>query len=77
MTLCSFNLYSVFYRRLRSWITYLVLLSIDVDKRLGLFRSNVAYADFRWCDATDNIEGAPVAYVDVIIHDDNAMENCT
>ena len=55
-----------------------LFLSIDVDKRLRLFRANVAYADFfRWCDATDNIEGVPVAYVEVIIHDDNAIENCT
>ena len=50
---------------------------MDVDKRLRLFKANVAYADFRWCDATDNIEGVPVAYVEVIIHDDNAIENCT
>ena len=50
---------------------------MDVFKRLRLFRANVAYADFRWCDATDNIEGVPVAYVEVIIHDDNAIENST
>ena len=50
---------------------------MDVDKKLKLFRANVAYADFRWCDATDDIEGVPVAYVEVSIHDDNAIENCT
>ena len=50
---------------------------MDVDKRLRLFRANVAYADFRWCDAIDNIEGVPVAHVEVIIHDDNAIENCS
>ena len=48
---------------------------MDVDKRLRLLRANVAYADFRSCDATDNIKGVPVAYVEVIIHDDNAIEN--
>ena len=50
---------------------------MDVDKRLRLFRANVAYADFRWCDATDDIKGVPVAFIEVIIHDDNAIENCT
>ena len=53
------------------------MLSIDVDKRLRLFGANVAYAEFRWCDATDNIEGVPIAHVEVIIHDVNAIENST
>ena len=56
---------------------------MDVDKRLrcwkkyswSLLRANVAYADLRWCDATDNIEGVPIAYVEVIIHNDNTIES--